>query len=166
MHELRAYLRGSVAEASEQQCDNMNSSSSDFRLLLSLYQGSETGTELWAPSQTQRRGRHQQKQTLGEKKTLNIMQMKQFLRLPNDTLIWGHSQNHDWRNNEVVLYEWRLLGVRHFDFDSSSVLISSCCVFPCHSSWDLLWVLLSLDACAGGSHWFLVDGRFIHYPNV
>lgn len=48
------YLGGSVAEAFEQQGDNMNSSSSDLCLLLSLYQGSETGAQLCASSQTEK----------------------------------------------------------------------------------------------------------------
>lgn len=51
---LHADLGGSVAEASEQQGDHMNSSSSDFWLLLSLDQGSKAGTELCATLQTQR----------------------------------------------------------------------------------------------------------------
>lgn len=51
---VSVYLGGSVAEAFEQQGDNMNSSSSDLCLLLSLYQGSETGAQLCASSQTEK----------------------------------------------------------------------------------------------------------------
>lgn len=53
MSQLCAYLGGFVAEASEQQGNNMNSSSSDFGLPLSFYQRGKTGTELCASSQTQ-----------------------------------------------------------------------------------------------------------------